>query len=1689
MNTLPSDKKVFIPIYLNKQRIMGCVDPGSDLTIMHDSLYARLAGIRTPLRKNEIKYVNTFSNTNIEVKGVLDCQVQLEPYAQGPGIQTSVYIIPDVPEQTPFLIGADFLREGKGGVLYDHTDTDECARALVIFNYPKPGFQCTVYETSPKDLFTCQAIGELEPAETATVEFYLPSAAPVIRTDYVLITSPSLGTITIIPSRDSIEFCHEREAYVAHALVTNCGRAPFKGEIKGKYEIINNYLALEVDRTNRGWLKTALVNYPLGREILPVESCSDFQIPIYATNKISPLHQTDIKVSDLDLADTVMAKEPTYSGEGVVSEEIIEPHGIDLPTVIYKDASEAIDLTKHKPEVQGHLKRIFLDKHPSAVALHAMDSGNFSLTLGYIKLRLREGETLPRSKRIFHVSPSDQRHLDDICEFLLKYGYIRKTPICPNGTHLYGLSAYLVPRAKPGTLGRLIVDFSPINPLIETPSSVIPEINSTLQMLQGRAMYTSLDLRYAFMGLKMDEESMALTTFLTPSGSWQWCSLPTGSSLSPCYFSDSMNRILHYAPVRDENGEVVYESPNVVRQVRDPLPSVTSYMDDILITSDLKATYGETLAEHFRLVEQAVDRLAFHGAKINVMKCEFSKSKILFLGWYISHDYVIADPRRIEKVRDFKFPTSKKTIRAFLGLVNSLRRVISMAVVEQVAILTPLTSSKNEFKTNEAHLKAFNEIKQMLIKEPLFGNLIDEKAEKYLFCDAATSTNVMGAVLLQKIRGNNEKIVPTCLDLDNEIHRMIFDKELPYEPAKLYTSLPITVAKPGTPKTRPPNVLPEEKYLGFSEKNIADSFFWSTISILSIYNCVLPADTLEYRKLAVKKLRKGTILNNKLKDFTFNLNYNNYKEFIEDFLEGKVGLDPDLYLAEALALALHRPMIFLSSLERHKNKPIFSFNPESEKPPLIYGIYERYGYEIFMPFFINKHVEFRLDSLKGKVQIIAYVSKTIPEAFKSRPIVDLEVFAILSTLYSLERFISGVPVQLLTDSRVLYYLFSSKVHNSSVKIKRWCLKLLSDYPLIKLHFIRTTENLADFLTREGLPPGDLERFNLRDINIRDFYSELPKHDFSLPEWIQYVDNHPEYLTINQYDHLSKPTVLAINRGIENLTSLSEPLNILKERLTRSEFIRNQKNQYGLIRRECIKSKNFEFTEEGPAPRTFFMLGDMLMIREEAEKIVVPQIMVGLLLSHTHLLGHKGLTRMLEELKSYYFPNKYTVTRNFIACCYSCFLSQTGNKRTKLGIYPTPTRAFQEVTMDLAENLNMGGKYQHLLITKCIFSDFTVINPLRTKKNDEISDRLRDGILQMGNIERLHSDNAAPFRERNWLIDMAAHGVTVINSSSLNPSSRGAAERTVQSVKLIFKRLLATQKDYNWKNLGWETAKILNTTISPKTGFRPAALVFGENDSAKSYLDREELAQPHHLVKNQRTHILETTESVKKAGEIARERLITLQLKTAAKLNQTRVNKGFQRGDYVFVKDRTEYPGATRPLRTKLSPSPYVVLKVLHTTVLVRRIADSFTSLYSMDDVKKYDSTSPLYAFLPKEIINVLLNDFQDLLTDDFCKITKYDPLVPPESIPLTTKYIVENSPPNVTNQPLEEENEEYLKNLEKEFILNDISDLAKSKNKHRLDGEESEEEEQEGENEDGEENKEGIWAGRLRNRNVKFSGT
>jgi hypothetical protein len=199
--------------------------------------------------------------------------------------------------------------------------------------------------------------------------------------------------------------------------------------------------------------------HPLAREILNPTCSEKIFLPVHMIS-VGSLSKNPEYVNDFEQSDTLYGDADPYGGEAQITEDLVDPSGIELPTQIFKNAQEAINLDSFSPEIRPLIKQIFIDRYPNCVSLHSLDAGNLSLTLGYVKLRLRRGEILPRSKRIFHISPSDRRHLSDIIDFLIKYGFVVRSPISPTGNHLYGMASYLIPRSKPNSLGRLIVDYS-----------------------------------------------------------------------------------------------------------------------------------------------------------------------------------------------------------------------------------------------------------------------------------------------------------------------------------------------------------------------------------------------------------------------------------------------------------------------------------------------------------------------------------------------------------------------------------------------------------------------------------------------------------------------------------------------------------------------------------------------------------------------------------------------------------------------------------------------------------------------------------------------------------------------------------------------------------------------------------------------------------------------------------------------------------------------------------------------------------------------------------------------------------------------------------------------------------------------------------------------------------------------------
>ena len=116
--------------------------------------------------------------------------------------------------------------------------------------------------------------------------------------------------------------------------------------------------------------------------------------------------------------------------------------------------------------------------------------------------------------------------------------------------------------------------------------------------------------------------------------------------------------------------------------------------------------------------------------------------------------------------------------------------------------------------------------------------------------------------------------------------------------------------------------------------------------------------------------------------------------------------------------------------------------------------------------------------------------------------------------------------------------------------------------------------------------------------------------------------------------------------------------------------------------------------------------------------------------------------------------------------------------------------------------------------------------------------------------------------------------------------------------------------------------------------------------------------PHFSIRPNKARIKALTKEIQRITTTAQDKLTQIRMKAAERVNKSRKETNFKPGDYLFVIDRTIVLGNPRVLRTKLLPSPYICVRSLFTSSIVKRISDGFTSVYSNSDLKKYDKVSP-----------------------------------------------------------------------------------------------------------------------------------
>ena len=137
------------------------------------------------------------------------------------------------------------------------------------------------------------------------------------------------------------------------------------------------------------------------------------------------------------------------------------------------------------------------------------------------------------------MSPSEVKFCDEEIQELLQKGLIEpaKSP--------WACRAFVVNKHSEQKRGkpRLVVNFKPLNAVLQKIRYPLPNKSSLLQRINGCVIFSKFDLKSGFYQIGIKAEDRFKTTFLVPRGQYQWKVLPFGINNAPSEFQKCMEDI------------------------------------------------------------------------------------------------------------------------------------------------------------------------------------------------------------------------------------------------------------------------------------------------------------------------------------------------------------------------------------------------------------------------------------------------------------------------------------------------------------------------------------------------------------------------------------------------------------------------------------------------------------------------------------------------------------------------------------------------------------------------------------------------------------------------------------------------------------------------------------------------------------------------------------------------------------------------------------------------------------------------------------------------------------------------------------------------------------------------------------------------------------------------------------------
>jgi len=194
-------------------------------------------------------------------------------------------------------------------------------------------------------------------------------------------------------------------------------------------------------------------------------------------------------------------------------------------------------------------------------------------------------------------------------------------------------------------------------------------------------MYTFRDGYNGYHQVKIAPEDQLKTTFTTPWGTFCYTVMPFGLCNAPGTFQRLMNKVF------------------------DPFLGLflRVFIDDFRVYSD-RASHLAKLELVFKLLDSSGMTLSPEETTIG-----FSKGKMV--GHIVSKDGVATDPEKLDRISKLPFPTTKKALRGFLGMVGYYRKFIHMFAAKAHPLTRFLREDAPALMEDEVSRRAFKQLK------------------------------------------------------------------------------------------------------------------------------------------------------------------------------------------------------------------------------------------------------------------------------------------------------------------------------------------------------------------------------------------------------------------------------------------------------------------------------------------------------------------------------------------------------------------------------------------------------------------------------------------------------------------------------------------------------------------------------------------------------------------------------------------------------------------------------------------------------------------------------------------------------------------------------------------------------------------------------------------------------------------